>query len=229
LLAIAQRSLADVVSLALNDGHHITRVAPTGQEAWLAVSDWSPHLVILDIDNVATLKGAHLPVVALTRRNDLEARLTAFEQGVDDVLTVPFSPKELVARVVAVMRRTYREAAVFTPLLRLGNLEIDIVSRCVRADGTELHLTSIEQSLLYLLAANAGRVLTRDQILDDLWGAAYEANSNVVDRHIRNLRVKLRNGSGHAPYIVTVPGRGYRFLAPAGRETAVLVTPHCER
>jgi DNA-binding response OmpR family regulator len=110
------------------------------------------------------------------------------------------------------MRRTYHDAAVFTPLLRHGNLEIDIRNRRVRAGGAELHLTSIEQSLLYLLAASAGRVLTRDEILDDLWGADYEANSNVVDRHIRNLRVKLQHDSR---FVVTVPGLGYRFLPPS--------------
>ena len=130
----------------------------------------------------------------------------------DDILTVPFSPEEFVARVLAIMRRTYREAAVFTPVLRLGDLEIDILNRRVRAGDTELHLTSLEQSLLYLLAANAGRLLTRDEILNYLWGADYVAESNVVDRHIRNLRVKLQNHSRRRKYIATVPGHGYRFL-----------------
>jgi len=222
LLVIEQRILADVVSLALNHGHYIIRVASTGQEATSAVAEWSPHLVVLDMDiegnemskrfATATLEGGHLPVIALTRRGDLKSKLLAFEQGVDDILTVPFSPEEFVARVLAIMRRTYRDAAVFTPLLRLGDLEIDILNRRVRAGNTELHLTSLEQSLLYLLAANAGHLLTRDEILDYLWGADYVAESNVVDRHIRNLRVKLQNHSQRPRYIVTVPGRGYRFL-----------------
>lgn len=112
------------------------------------------------------------------------------------------------------MRRTYRDAAVFSPLLRLGDLEIDILNRRVRAGDTELHLTSLEQSLLYLLAANVGRVLTRDEILDYLWGADYVAESNVVDRHIRNLRIKLQNHAKQPRYIVTVPGQGYRFHIP---------------
>jgi two-component system alkaline phosphatase synthesis response regulator PhoP len=221
LLVIDRRVLADVVSLALNHGHYIIRVASTGQEAKTAVADWRPHLIVLDMDiegnealqqfAAATLGGGHLPVIALTHRGDLKSKLLAFEQGVDDILTVPFSPEELVARVVAVMRRTYREAAVFSPVLRLGDLEIDIMNRRVRAGDTELHLTSLEQSLLYLLAANAGRPLTRDEILDYLWGTDYVAESNVVDRHIRNLRVKLQKGSRRQRYIVTVPGRGYRF------------------
>lgn len=222
LLVIDQRVLADGVSLALNHGLYVIRVASTGQEATSAVTDWSPHLVVLDMDiegnellkrfGAATLEGGRLPVIALTRRGDLKSKLLAFEQGVDDILTVPFSPEELVARAVAVMRRTYRDATVFSPLLRVGDLEVDILNRRVRAGGTELHLTSLELSLLYLLAANAGRLLTRDEILDYLWGADYVAESNVVDRHIRNLRVKLENPSRRPRYIVTVPGQGYRFL-----------------
>lgn len=219
---IGQQVLADVVGLALNHGQYITRVVSTGQEATAIVAEWSPHLLVLDMDiegnemlkrfATTTLEGGRLPVIALTRRGDLKSKLLAFEQGVDDILTVPFSPEELVARAVAVMRRTYRDAAVFTPLLRVGDLEIDILNRRVRAGDTELHLTSLEQSLLYLLAANAGRLLTRDEILNYLWGADYVAESNVVDRHIRNLRVKLQNHSRRPRYIVTVPGSGYRFV-----------------
>jgi DNA-binding response OmpR family regulator len=222
LLVIDQPVLADVVALALNHGHYKTRVAPLFEEAATVLADWRPQLVVLDMDIAGsrildrltdtTREGGRLPVIALTRRGDLKAKLTAFERGVDDILTVPFSPEEFVARVLAVMRRTYRDAVVFTPVLRLGDLEIDILNRRVRAGDTELHLTSLEQSLLYLLAANAGRVLARDEILDYLWGADYVAESNVVDRHIRNLRVKLQNHSQRPRYIATVPGRGYRFL-----------------
>jgi len=93
-----------------------------------------------------------------------------------------------------------------------GDLEIDILSRTVRAGSSELHLTSLEQSLLYLLAANAGRVVTREEILDTLWGVDYVAESNVVDRQIRNLRARLQNDWRQPRFIATVPGRGYRFL-----------------
>jgi len=230
LLVIGQRVLADVVSLALNHGHYVIRVTSSGQEAAAALADWRPHLVVLDMDIdrnemlqrfvTATLKSGRLPVIALTRRGDLKSKLAAFEQGVDDILTVPFSPEELVARALAVMRRTYRDAAVFSPLLRLGDLEIDILNRRVRAGEREIHLTSLEQSLLYLLAANAGRVLTRDEILDYLWGADYVAESNVVDRHIRNLRLKLQNHSRQRQYIGTVAGRGYRFLSQSSPDSA---------
>jgi DNA-binding response OmpR family regulator len=223
LLVTNQSALADTVRLALNHGPYSTRVARTAEEAGSAVADWRPHLVVLDVDVAGSAimkrlrgperQGDRLPVIALTRRGDLEARLAAFERGVDDILTIPFFPEEFVARVLAIMRRTYRDAVVFTPALRLGDLEIDIVNRRVRTGETELHLTSLEQNLLYLLAANAGRLLTRNEILDYLWGADYVAESNVVDRHIRNLRVKLQSRPERAPYIATVPGRGYRFLA----------------
>lgn len=230
LLVIDQLVLADVVKLALGHGQYTTRLVRTVEEAAAAFANWTPHLVVLDMDAAgsslletlvdATQTGARLPVIALTRRGDLKSKLTAFDRGVDDILTVPFSPEEFVARVLAVMRRTYREAVVFTPVLRLGDLEIDILNRRVRAGDTELHLTSIEQSLLYLLAANAGRLLSRDEILDHLWGADYVAESNVVDRHIRNLRVKLENHSRRSRYIATVPGRGYRFLPTVAGETS---------
>ena len=161
-------------------------------------------------------------MIALTRRGDLQTKLAAFDHGVDDILVVPFSPEELVARVLAVLRRTYHEPVALTPVLQLGDLEIDILNRLVRVHGKDLHLTSIEQSLLYLLAANAGQLLTRDEIMDQLWGADYIAESNVVDRHIRNLRIKLQNGWKHPRYIATIPGRGYRFVATAPEDPAAV-------
>ena len=165
-------------------------------------------------------RAQRVPVIALTRRGDLKTKLEAFERGVDDILTVPFSPEELVARALAVMRRTYGEVGVLAPALKVGELEIDILHRCVRAGGHELHLTSLEQNLLYLLAANAGQLLTRDEILDYLWGTDYAAESNVIDRHIRNLRAKLQNDWKRPRYIETVPGQGYRFAPVSGDSPA---------
>lgn len=224
LLVVDQTVLADRVKIVLSRGPYRTRVTPTVEEAGSALADWRPHLVVIDIDSPAgtvldqladpTPQRDRPPVIALTRRGDLKAKRTAFERGVDDILTIPFSPEELVARILALMRRTYGDAVAFMPALRLGDLEIDILNRRVRAGNRDLHLTALEQSLLYLLAANAGRLLTRDEILDYLWGADYVAESNVVDRHIRNLRVKLRNHPLQPEYILTVPGCGYKFLPP---------------
>ena len=98
------------------------------------------------------------------------------------------------------------------PTIRLGEIEIDIVHREVRAGDSVIHLTSIEQSLLYLLASRAGRVVTRDEILDAVWGTDFLSESNIVDRHIRSLRIKLQNDYRHPRFIATVPGKGYRFI-----------------
>jgi DNA-binding response OmpR family regulator len=101
---------------------------------------------------------------------------------------------------------------MFSPVMRFGELEIDLLHRRGRAGGHDLHLTPLELSLLCLLAVNAGRVLTRDEILDHVWGGDYVAGSNVVDRHIRDLRLKLRDDWRRPRYIATIPGKGYRFV-----------------
>jgi DNA-binding response OmpR family regulator len=221
LLVIDQPLLASVIEMALGHGTYTIRVAGSTEEAAEAMSEWPPHIAVVDMDvddgeivqwlDETQARSERVPVVALTRRGDLRTKLEAFDRGVDDILTIPFSPEELVARMLAVMRRTYGERGVFAPVLKLGELEIDILNRSVRAGGHELHLTSLEQNLLYLLAANAGRLLTRDEIIDYLWGTDYAAESNVVDRHVRNLRAKLQNDWRRPRYISTVPGKGYQF------------------
>src|SRR5687768_3501824 len=113
-----------------------------------------------------------------------------------------------MARVLVMSRRALGEWRPFNPVLKLGEIEIDIVHRQVRVGTSDLHLTGLEQSLLYLLAANAGRVVTRDEILDALWGVDYVSESNVVDRHVRNLRAKLQNDWRKPRFIATVPGKG---------------------
>src|SRR5205814_6143946 len=122
---------------------------------------------------------------------DLKSKLAAFEAGVQDILTLPFAPEELLARVIAVVRRSYRNAVAFTPVVELGQLEVDILNRTARTGTSELRLTSLEQSLLYLLAANAGRVVSRKEISNTLWGADSGAESSSVDRLVRNLRARL--------------------------------------
>src|SRR5215208_3942252 len=109
---------------------------------------------------------------------------------------------------------------MFTPVIRFGELEIDILHRRVRVDGHDLHLAPLELSLLYLLAANSGRVMTRDEILDCLWGDDYAAESNVVDRQIRKLRAKLQDDWRRPRYIATVPGKGYRFVPTAADQAS---------
>ena len=217
-----QPVLAEVIRLALNHGTFHTRTVRDQAQALAVLDEWRPQLAIVDIDLAkgqildrilaAPRSTGRIPTIALTRRGDLRAKLEAFERGVDDILTVPLSPEELIARTLAIMRRTYREAIAFTPTIKLGELEVDIVNRRVRSEAGELSLTSLEQSLLYLLAANAGRLVTREQILDNLWGVDYASESNVIDRHVRNLRRKLHDDWRRPRFIATVPGQGYRFL-----------------
>jgi len=110
---------------------------------------------------------------------------------------------------------------MFTRVIRFGELEIDILHRRVRIDGQDLHLTPLELSLLYLLAANPGRVMSRDEILDHLWGGDYAAESNVVDRQIRTLRAKLQDDWRRPRYIATVTGKGYRFVLSSKDQATV--------
>ena len=235
LVVLDQPLVAETIALTLNHGRYLARTARTLPEARALLAAWQPQLAVVDVDLggptllaqlglPAAAQGTRLPVLALTRRGDLKAKLAAFAQGVDDILTVPFAPEELLARTLVLTRRTYGAQQPLVPVLRLGELEIDILNRLVRAGDSVLHLTGLEQSLLYLLAANAGQVLSRDAILDALWGMDYVAESNVVDRHVRALRVKLQNDWRQPRFIATVPGRGYRFL-PQFREPGPVDDP----
>jgi two-component system KDP operon response regulator KdpE len=232
LLVLDQPMVAELVKLTLNHGVFETRHAVSAAEALAVLGRWRPHLVLLDmdlegVDGARVMErigpgapGGAIPAIALTRRGDLRTKLEAFDRGVDDIMTLPFPPEELLARVVALVRRTHPEAPAFAPVIRLGELEIDILHRTVRAGRSELHLTSLEQSLLYLLAANAGRVVAREEILDALWGADYVVESNVVDRQVRNLRARLGDDWRRPRFIATVPGKGYRFLPILGHADA---------
>jgi DNA-binding response OmpR family regulator len=223
LVMVEQPLIVDVIKLTLNHGIYVTREAQDVDEAATVIGEWHPHVAVIDMDiggdrllqqmGRSDARGSpRTPVLALTRRGDLKTKLAAFDQGVDDIMTIPFSPEELLARMLVITRRALGDAAPFNAVQRVGELEIDILHRLVRAGASELHLTGLEQSLLYLLAARAGEVVTRDEILDALWGVDYVSESNVVDRHIRNLRAKLQNDWRKPRFIATVPGRGYRFI-----------------
>lgn len=227
LLVIGDKALANTVYLTLRHLQFVRRVAGTVHEGKSAIEEWKPHLLFVDID-VEAGRGiqlideamAHEPigVIALTRRSDLRGKLDAFERGADDYIGVPFVPDDLIVRAHAVIRRTHGSAGEFVPRLRIADLEIDVLNRKIVAGNHELHLTSLEQALLYLLAANAGTVLTREQILDALWGTDFVIESNVVDRHVKALRAKLQDDWRKPRYIETVQGTGYRFVAPTDTE-----------
>lgn len=224
LIVVADRPLATVVDLTLQHGRFERRTAGTITAATEAFSSWQPQLLIVDLDLDGgaglTLAGSRsergpVPVIVLTRRGDLKGKLRAFDRGADDYITLPLEPDDLLARCHAVLRRAYGAGGALISRIRVGDLEIDMLNRTVIAGTSELHLSSLEQALLYLLAANAGTVLTREQILDALWGTDYVTESNVIDRQVRALRVKLQNDWRRPRYIETVHGQGYRFLPAA--------------
>jgi DNA-binding response OmpR family regulator len=190
-----------------------------------AIAEWKPHLLLVDIDLEAgagiqlideARAGGPMGVIALTRRSDLRGKLDSFERGADDYIGIPFVPDDLVARARAALRRTHGNAGEFVPRLRVGDLEFDVLNRKVIASERDVHLSSLDQALLYLLAANAGTVLTREQILDALWGTDFVSESKVVDWHVRALRTKLQDDWHKPRYIETVPGTGYRFVPASG-------------
>jgi DNA-binding response OmpR family regulator len=211
--------LIEDVRIALEAAH--VEIQKTTDRTLLerAVAEWRPDIAIADADLgcceiVGGLKSAQadVPLIALTRALDVTGKLRAFERGADDVLVVPFAAQELRARHTALLRRARRchgQAGV----LRADGLEINVLRRRATLDGVDLRLTPVEQSLLYLFATNAGRVLSRDQILDAVWGKRFSADSNLVDRHIRNLRTKLHDDWREPRFILTVNGRGYEFAA----------------
>lgn len=224
-LVLHERQLVvDLIELTLNHGLFVVRAAGDLGEAEGILASWQPHIAIIDMDHddsggllkllgaSKTLKSSTIPALGLTRRGDLKTKLRAFELGVDDILTMPFSPEELLARSIVITRRVLGTDSPIVPTIRLGEMEIDIVNRQVRAGESVVHLSGIEQSLLYLLASRSGRIVTRDDILDAIWGPDFVAESNIVDRHVRSLRVKLQNDYRHPRFIATVPGVGYRFV-----------------
>jgi DNA-binding response OmpR family regulator len=235
--------LVNLIELTLNHGVFEVRGAADLAAAEAILTEWHPHLAVIDMDHedstalLGRLGAANrltkrtTPALGLTRRGDLKTKLHAFDLGVDDILTVPFSPEELLARAIVITRRASGMDRPIIPTIRLGEIELDILSREVRAGNSLIHLSGIEQSLLYLLASRSGRVVTRDEILDTIWGTDFVAESNIVDRHIRSLRIKLQNDYRQPRFIATVPGRGYQFIPTftntgwAGPATAGATTP----
>ena len=219
-----RRLIVDLIELTLNHGLFVVRAANSLAEAETILAEWRPQLAVIDMDHddgvllldrigaPRGLTATSLPVLGLTRRGDLGTKLRAFDLGVDDILTIPFSPEELLARALVITRRATGLERPVIPTITIGEMEIDIVHREVRAGTSIVHLSPIEQSLLYLLASRHGRVTTREEILDAIWGVDFVAESNVVDRHVRGLRVKLQNDYRRPRFIATVPGIGYRFV-----------------
>jgi two-component system alkaline phosphatase synthesis response regulator PhoP len=202
------------------DGFRVT-VAGNGPEALALARRDQPDLVVLDL-NLPGMDGlevcrslrrvSDVPVIMLTARAEETDRLIGLELGADDYIVKPFSPRELVARVRAVLRRA-RGAVREPALIRAGGLEIDIEGRLVRRDGQEVALTRSEFNLLAILAQNPGQVFSREQLLERIHGVAYDGFDRSVDSHVKNLRRKLEVDPLAPQFILTVYGIGYKFAA----------------
>jgi DNA-binding response OmpR family regulator len=219
---------ADIAALIAHylqrSGYH-TAILASGTDALAEVDRLSPELVLLDVmlpgrsgleicrAMRAGPKTAAIPIIMVTARADETARVSGLELGADDYITKPFSPKELVARVGAMLRRSRRSGppdGAAEGLLRIGPITLDAGAHRVLDQGREVPLTAKEFLLLQYLAQRPGRVLTRDLLLSDVWGYQYTGGTRTVDVHIRRLREKL-------PFLTraiqTVKQFGYRLTA----------------
>ncbi|MCB0045565.1 MAG: response regulator transcription factor [Caldilineaceae bacterium] len=195
-------------------------VAYDGVEALAAARHAPPDLVVLDL-NLPKMDGldvcralrreSDVPIIMLTARGEETDRLIGLELGADDYITKPFSPRELVARVRAVMRRVNGDLQT-NDVIRAGTLEIAEQGRMVRKSGVEIELTRIEFDLLALLARHSGQVFSRSQLLDRLHGIQHDGYDRSVDAHIKNLRRKLEDDASDPRFIQTVYGIGYKFV-----------------
>jgi DNA-binding response OmpR family regulator len=193
-------------------------LASSGPAAVATVRSQRPDLVVLDLGlpgmdgydvTRAIRSGSGIPIIMLTARSEETDRIVGLELGADDYVVKPFSPRELVARVKAVLRRTGGEVA--TETLRAKDLVMDLPHRRVERDGVRIDLTTSEFELLRVLAASPGRVFTRGQLLDSIRGVSFESYERAIDAHIKNLRKKLEPDPRHPAYVLTVYGVGYKF------------------
>ena len=198
-----------------------TMAAYDGNQAWEMIARNQPDLVVLDrmlpgIDGFSLLKqlrqqGQNLPVIMLTARGEELDRVLGLELGCDDYVSKPFSPRELVARVKAVLRRVKERSEAASAEITIDNLSINFEQYEVRISGRVLSLTPKEYELLAFMVKNRGRVLSRELLLDRVWDYAYEGDTRIVDVHISHLREKIEKDPKNPVFIKTVRGVGYRF------------------
>jgi DNA-binding response OmpR family regulator len=195
-------------------------VAGDGDSAVGSARRSRPDLVILDLglprrdglDVIRELRRtSSVPVVVLTARGDEADRIVGLELGADDYVVKPFSPKELVARVRAVLRRLDAARGGGAEVVRVGDLEVDVPRMRVAVAGRGVELTPTEFLLLVALAREPGRVFTRTQLLDAVHGVAFESYERAIDAHVKNIRRKIEPTPGRPRYVLTVHGVGYRF------------------
>ena len=208
------RNLRDYLEVA---GYEVV-VTGDGGAALASARASRPDLVVLDlglpgIDGLDVARelrrSTNVPIVMLTARGEETDRVVGLEIGADDYLVKPFSPKELVARVRAVLRRT--SGVGTAEVMRAADVEVDLSKMRVRVDGRGVELTPTEFHLLTTLIREPGRVFTRAQLLDALHGVAVDSYERAIDAHVKNLRRKIEPEPARPRYILTVHGVGYRF------------------
>jgi two-component system, OmpR family, alkaline phosphatase synthesis response regulator PhoP len=215
-----EASIASFVAAYLKNAGYAVRTTASGNEALKLVASEKPALVVLDlmlpdIDGVEVCKrirqDTDLPVLMLTARDEDVDKIIGLEVGADDYMTKPFNPRELVARVRAILRRATTERAEReSAVIQHGDLHVDAGRREARVGEQEIQLAPKEFDLLWELLDHRGLVLTRDQLLERVWGYTFAGDTRTVDVHVRQLRRKL----GDASPIVTVWGVGYK-VSPA--------------
>jgi len=213
------KKIVQLVSLYLKREGYRVLTAFDGQEALELARSKQPDLIVLDLflpeldgtDVCRLLRTeSRVPIIMLTARATDEDKLLGLDIGADDYLTKPFNPRELVARIRAVLRRTWPEEDA-NPDLNFGQLNISLLRREVIAQGQPVALTPTEFRLLETLARDPGRAFSRSELLDRAFGFDYDGIERTVDVHIMNLRRKIEPQPSTPRYIMTVPGFGYRF------------------
>ena len=221
-----ERKIADLARDYLEHAGFAVRIAADGEAALAAVRRERPDLVVLDLglpglDGLdvtrAIRRDSDLPVIMLTARSDELDKLVGLELGADDYLTKPFSPRELVARVRAVLRRADGpRGGAADEVVRAGGLTLDPARMRADLAGRTIELTATEFTLLLTLARQPGRIFTRSQLLDAVHGVAFESYERAIDTHIKNIRRKLEPDPRRPAHVLTVYGVGYRFADERG-------------
>ena len=216
-------NIREVVALYLRQDSHAVVAAADGEEALRLYRQTRPDLVVLDL-MLPGLRGLEVcrriqaerrvPLIMLTAKGEEEDRIVGLGVGADDYVVKPFSPRELVARVAAVLRRVNEAPAgpVNGEVLSFGELRIDPNTRVAAVQGEPVTLTAREFDLLHHMASNPGRVFTRDQLMESVWGYTFAAETSTVTVHVRRLREKIEADPAHPRRLLTVWGVGYRFI-----------------
>lgn len=220
LIVDDDQHIREILSLYLKKESYSVEEAADGVEAIRKVERISPHLVLLDImlpvlDGIEVCrqirKFSHVPIIMLTARSEDDDRILGLELGADDYITKPFNPREVVARIKAVLRRAPDAAMAKAKVVHLPHLDVNMDDHTITLYGETVALTLKETELLSCLATHPGRTFSRDMLLEIVWGYTYCGETRTVDSHIKRLRKKLGITDSSPWDIQTVWGVGYRF------------------